>query len=248
MKTRRPLLLLPGLLVTGCHGIRIEVLEPLSSSRFDAQACVETALSRNPDPRDLPLALAHFRQACADGDGAGCSTLGLMYERGLGVVEDEVRAAKLYQRACAAGNEAGCVHLGRAYIEGRGVPLVVEKATALYSAACRSGHAAGCTELARLHLRGEGLMRSPRHAAPLFDRACESGDADACFELGGLHEKGVLERDTLRTLMLYERACAGGLMPACEGVARVQQLHRPIAELAITTGRPATPTLLARKR
>ena len=47
-------------------------------------------------------AAARYQQACDGGDAAACTVLGLMYERGAGVGQDPVRAARLLRRGLRA--------------------------------------------------------------------------------------------------------------------------------------------------
>jgi TPR repeat protein len=54
-------------------------------------------------------------------DGSGCSQLGLMYEKGKGVKQDDFKALKFYQKACDLNNGTGCFNLGLMYEEGKGV-------------------------------------------------------------------------------------------------------------------------------
>jgi TPR repeat protein len=79
---------------------------------YDSQACVENALRRNPDPALLPDAAEQISAWCQTGDAASCSTLGVMYELGLGVRADRARAARLYRHACSDGNARACDNLG----------------------------------------------------------------------------------------------------------------------------------------
>jgi TPR repeat protein len=52
--------------------------------------------------------------------GGGCSNLGLSYEKGKGVKQDDFKAVKFYQKACGLNNGTGCFNLGLSYEEGRG--------------------------------------------------------------------------------------------------------------------------------
>lgn len=49
-----------------------------------------------------------YELSCEGGDGEACSNWGVMFEHGLGVIEDPDRAAELYARACEAGQSTGC--------------------------------------------------------------------------------------------------------------------------------------------
>jgi hypothetical protein len=49
-----------------------------------------------------------YELSCDEGDGEACSNWGVMFEHGLGVIEDPDRAAELYALACEAGESTGC--------------------------------------------------------------------------------------------------------------------------------------------
>ncbi|MBW8876109.1 MAG: SEL1-like repeat protein [Acidobacteria bacterium] len=42
-------------------------------------------------------------RACRDGEAAACHHLGTIYDDGVGVPSDRVRAASYYRKACAGG-------------------------------------------------------------------------------------------------------------------------------------------------
>ena len=54
-------------------------------------------------------------------DGSGCSNLGLSYEKGKGVKQDDFKALKFYQKACDLNDGSGCSQLGFMYEKGKGV-------------------------------------------------------------------------------------------------------------------------------
>jgi TPR repeat protein len=103
------------------------------------QHCLECALRRTADPTGVPQAVRYFGEGCRDGDARSCSVLGVMYERGRGVVADRDQALTLYGRACRGGNPEGCVNLGR-LVEGRDA----EGALVAYEVACAGHNAEGC--------------------------------------------------------------------------------------------------------
>ena len=50
------------------------------------------------------------------------TALGMMYEQGLGVPEDDAEGVKWFRRAAEQGNAKGQTYLGWMYEKGRGVP------------------------------------------------------------------------------------------------------------------------------
>ena len=82
----------------------------------------------------------------------GCFSLGVMYEKGEGVVEDKGKAMELYKKACDGGNMRGCSNLGLKYENGEGVVEDKGKAVELFKKACDSGNMSGCNNLKKYNL------------------------------------------------------------------------------------------------
>ncbi|MGC1498039.1 MAG: tetratricopeptide repeat protein, partial [Sulfitobacter sp.] len=96
--------------------------------------CANTAFAiQEIKPAEASLLWA---KACDKGDATSCSNLGIMYQNGVGVGQDEARAAELYQVACTVGNIAGCSNLGIMYQNGIGVGQDEARAAELYQMAC----------------------------------------------------------------------------------------------------------------
>jgi TPR repeat protein len=92
-------------------------------------------------------AKALLERACDHDVARGCSSLGVLHERGWGTRPDAGRAAVLYRRGCDGGYVHACANLAHAYAEGRGVPADPTRSSALYTQACDAGHAESCRRL-----------------------------------------------------------------------------------------------------
>lgn len=46
--------------------------------------------------------------SCYSGSTAGCHNLGVLYQRGLGVNQDDSKAKELYKKACDGKLQEGC--------------------------------------------------------------------------------------------------------------------------------------------
>jgi hypothetical protein len=71
---------------------------------YDAQACAENALRRNPDPAILLAAAGELSTWCRTGDAGSCSALADLIERGAARGAPE-KASALRLAACALGDE-----------------------------------------------------------------------------------------------------------------------------------------------
>ncbi|MSP26247.1 MAG: sel1 repeat family protein [Myxococcales bacterium] len=206
---------------TGCAMPKVRLGEAAGS--FDAQACVENALRGEPDPLTLPLAFKEFTDQCDRRLMSGCSTLGVMYERGLATRRDPLKAAQLYHEACIVQNVSGCANLARVYSRGIGVKTDAQRAVGLNDWSCQRGAPGACRELATAHLFGDGAEKDVPRAAELYRKSCKMGDGDACYALGALYEKGAaLKGDVSQALSLFEQACVKGQHDACDGISRIQ--------------------------
>jgi TPR repeat protein len=112
--------------------------------RFLLVAAVVALPACNPEAKRL-------RESCRDGNVADCNVLGGKVLRGERVLQDEGRAASLFQQACDGGEVEGCVSLGRLYHTGRGVAEDFLRAASLYQQACDGGAMQGCTSLGAMY-------------------------------------------------------------------------------------------------
>ncbi len=58
--------------------------------------------------KNLTKAAYFFSKACDLNNSWGCDNLGMSYEYGQGVEEDEIKAAQLYSKACELGDQKAC--------------------------------------------------------------------------------------------------------------------------------------------
>ncbi|AHN41615.1 cysteine-rich Sel1 repeat protein [Helicobacter pylori] len=63
------------------------------------------------DRQDFSKARKYFEKACDLNNSWGCDNLGMSYEYGQGVEEDEIKAAQLYSKACELGHQNACESL-----------------------------------------------------------------------------------------------------------------------------------------
>ena len=100
--------------------------------------------------QDYQKAAGLFAKACDGGKLAGCSSLGVVYLSGQGVVKDPARAVSLLNKACDGGYLLGCSSLGTLYLSGQGELKDPERAASLFEKACNGGNVLGCYNLAPL--------------------------------------------------------------------------------------------------
>jgi uncharacterized protein len=73
------------------------------------------------DRKDYAAAFREFSSAAEQGDALAQSSLGAMYDRGLGVARDFEAAVQWFRRSAEQGNKFGQFNLGAMYFMGTGV-------------------------------------------------------------------------------------------------------------------------------
>jgi TPR repeat protein len=110
----------------------------------------------------------------------GCTNLGYLYEKGVGVAKDERAAADFYKKSCDAKLPTGCANLGNIYDAGQVYPQDFKKANELYKKACDLGSSGGCNNLGYAYATARGVPKNERRGLDLYKKACEKGSDTAC--------------------------------------------------------------------
>jgi TPR repeat protein/tRNA A-37 threonylcarbamoyl transferase component Bud32 len=148
--------------------------------RRDASACMALA-SAAESAKEYARASELYRVACDAGSAAACTSLGVLYNRALGVAGDAAQAAVFYERGCSAGDMAGCNNLGTLYEFGSVGFRDLAKAQQLYERACGGGVMDACANLGLSLSQSAGAsLADRRRARDLLVRACTAGIARAC--------------------------------------------------------------------
>ena len=97
---------------------------------------------------DVTEDLKRYTKDCDGGNAGGCYNLGVLYDEGIEVQQDNAKAVELYTKACNRGNAAACSNLGMMYYIGKGVQQDHAKAKELFGKACRLHSEVGCKNYA----------------------------------------------------------------------------------------------------
>lgn len=89
---------------------------------------------------DYTTAVQEFRKAAEQGNARAQYNLGLMYQDGYGVVEDDAEAVKWFRKAAEQGDADGQYFLGSKYSVGEGVTQDKTEATKWYHKAAEQGN------------------------------------------------------------------------------------------------------------
>lgn len=153
--------------------------------------------------------LQMLQTQAAQGRTEAQTTLGHLYDNGLGVPQDHAKAAQWYEKAAVLGDMKAQYHLGSMYEDGRGVPPDYPKAHLWREKAAAQGYAMAQYKLGTMYEEGRGVPQDYVKARQWYEQAAAQGDAGAQFQLGGLYlnAKGV-PRDHVRTYMWWSLASA----------------------------------------
>jgi len=100
----------------------------------------------NADARRVQI----VRQAAEEGDAAAQNKLGVYYEIGASVEQNDAEAVRWFRKAAEQGHGEAMFNLGEMYEAGRGVLQNQEEAIALYGKSCEHGCRCGCRKYREL--------------------------------------------------------------------------------------------------
>ncbi len=124
---------------------------------------------------DIRAALGWYRKAAEKGHGLAMVRIGEIFEKGMDVDRDPMRAERWYRKAAALGNTQAMVRLAVLYGRGIGVRRNPVEALAWLNRAAKAGDGAAHVNLARMYDRGEGLSADPEAAARHLLAAIRAG-------------------------------------------------------------------------
>jgi len=110
----------------------------------------------NPPQKDSDVQLSTLLGNANKGDAAAQFNLGVMYDEGDGVPEDDAEAVKWYRKAADQGLAEAQSNLGLMYANGKGVPEDDAEAVKWYREAADQGLAGAQTNLGLMYANGRG--------------------------------------------------------------------------------------------
>jgi hypothetical protein len=128
---------------------------------------------------DYQAAYPVFLSLAEQGDAAASYNLGLMFDHGLGVGQDQTAAVFWYGRAAEAGDVEAAMLIGDLALEGYWGQPDFSLAATWFRFAAEQGHAQAQRKLAMLYVTGRGVDADAGAAARWFRLAAEQGDAEA---------------------------------------------------------------------
>ena len=190
------------------------VTEPAPKKSFTLDEFLEKAKPLNPEYSTEELAKAWSKRY---GPGREATIaraqfyLGVMYDFGYGVPQDDQEARRWYSKAAEARHPNAQFNLAVKYRKGEGFPKDYQQAMRWYKKAAEQGYADAQFYLGVMYSEGEGVPPDYQQAAQWFRKAAEQGDSSAQFNLGLAYSngEGVLQ-DYGEALRWYRQAANQG--------------------------------------
>jgi TPR repeat protein len=195
-------------------GNSIEILRESAGSKAAGERSKTSASSSSaPSPEvsaDGDLT-AKTRIAAEAGDPTAQNGLGWIYQTGLGVSKDYVKAVLWYRKAAEAGNSDGQNNLGAMYHNGWGVSKDDSKAVLWFRKAAEAGNSAGQNHLGLMYNNGWGVSKDYAKAVLWYRKAAEAGNTDGQNQLGNMFFSGVgVRKDYAEAVRWYRKAAEAG--------------------------------------
>lgn len=131
-----------------------------------------------------------WRQAAEHGSAGADFLLGFCHDCGVGVEQDDARAATHYRRAAEKGIAMAQNNLGWMCAQGRGMPRDHGEALRWFRKAAEQDNAFAACNLGWMCEEGNGVPVNPVEAANWYRRAASLGHAQAQNNLGVMYRDG----------------------------------------------------------
>ena len=178
---------------------------------------------------DYDAALSEFLFAAQQGDARAQNMIGLMYDLGRGLPEDDEVAVRWYRLAAAQGHASAQYNLGLMHLRGTGVGQDDAEALRWIRKAAEQGHASAQNRVGLLYDAGQGVAEDDEEAVHWYGKAAEQGNSSAQYNLGLMYEAGTgVARDYKQALRWMRMAAAQDHEKAKE---KIPTLEETVAKL-----------------
>jgi len=199
------------------------------------------------DRGDYATAYPLIKQMAQQGMPGAQFILGLIYDKGQGVPQNDTKAVKWYRKAAEQGLAEAQYDLGVMYATGQGVQQNLSEAEKWFRKAAEQGIAEAQYNLGVMYDQGYGVSQDDSEAVRWYQKSSEQGDVDAQFNLGFMYAVGRgTTKDYILAHMYFNLAVSR--FPASEKIRREQALkNRDIVASRMTPAQIAEAQRLARE-
>uniref|UniRef100_UPI0035B5972D protein kinase domain-containing protein n=1 Tax=Arsenicibacter rosenii TaxID=1750698 RepID=UPI0035B5972D len=152
-----------------------------------------------------------YKQAADEGNSEAQNWIGLLYDQGKGVGEDQTEATNWYRKSATQGNPFGQYNLGAQYYNGEGVEQDYKQAFDWYAKAAEQGNTSAENGLGDLYYFGYGVTQSNADAVQWYRRAADHGNAFGQYNMGWMYENGYgVDKNVDQAVRLYQSSAKQG--------------------------------------
>jgi TPR repeat protein len=154
---------------------------------------------------------AMFQTGANRGDPRSMYNLGVYYENGFGVAQDDAKAREWYEKAADKSHAGAMFNLGVLYANGEGVAQDYARAREWYEKAADKGHTSAMFNLGVYYENSFGVAQDYAKAREWYEKAADKGHTSAMFNLGVSYENGYgVTQDYAKAREWYEKAADKG--------------------------------------
>lgn len=129
---------------------------------------------------------------------------------------------KLLSASCNDGNYDDCMALSSLYVDNG--EDILNLAAKVLVVPCNNNHKEACSMLSKMYSNNVRVKSSRQSYIRYSNKACRLGDSDSCYSLGMQYYKGnenYIPVDHLKALLLFNKACEGSKLEACDSMATI---------------------------
>ncbi|MEM9331997.1 MAG: tetratricopeptide repeat protein [Pseudomonadota bacterium] len=147
------------------------------------------------------------------GDDAAQTLIAELYERGLGIAQDQKEAARWYEIAANSGNREAQFAYGLKLLEGTNLEKDVERGLEMMKAAAEAGHPTAMFNYATFQINQRPTSATYRRVLPMLEKAAEYRLADAYYSLAKIYDEGLATKinDPEKGMFWLEKAASAGI-------------------------------------
>lgn len=171
------------------------LLEDVDHKRMhcESAACVELTGKEDCPMEQRQKAFSRLSELAHEkGDWRAQVSMGILYEEGTFVAQDERKALEYYLMAAENGSTGAMNNIGNFFLHGKGVAKDYDKAFAWYQKASElSGNAAAQCSLGMCYQYGYGTKTDYEKARCFYELSAKQGLGLAYYRMGLLYEQGL---------------------------------------------------------
>ena len=180
---------------------------------------------------DYETALNEWHPLAEQGNASAQTNLGIMYQHGRGVEQNEAEAVRWYLPAAEQGNALAQTNLGIMYERGRGVEQNEAEAVRWYLPAAEQGNATAQSNLGIMYQQGRGVEQNDAEAFRWYLLAAEQGNVLAQAFLGFMYSYGRgVEQNDAQAFLWYLLAAKQGNASAQTNLGIMYQYGRGVEQ------------------